>query len=147
MEMLVDRQSGRVVYMPRARKLKQVRVQALAAEKEEEEAEADAPAIRYENDYKVGGGDLEVPVSMVDYDNLGEGSIVDQRYPRKLPGLDELEAQWNGLFSWGSSSSQQQPGEEEEEAEAANAPAAATRVMNKADLNNENKLEGLGVNT
>lgn len=64
--------------------MKQVRVQALAAEEEEEEAEA--PAIRYENDYKVGGGDLEVPVSMVDYDNLGEGSIVDQRYPRKLPG-------------------------------------------------------------
>ncbi len=39
-----------------------------------------------------------VPVGMVDYENLGEGSIVDQRYPRKLPGQDELEAQISGLF-------------------------------------------------
>merc|ERR1712205_191976 len=52
-------------------------------------------AIRFENDNRVGGGDLMVPVSMVDYENLGEGSIVDQRYPRKLPGADELEAEWN----------------------------------------------------
>lgn len=57
-------------------------------------------AIRFENDNRVGGGDLMVPVSMVDYENLGEGSIVDQRYPRKLPGADELEAEWNALWDW-----------------------------------------------
>lgn len=53
-----------------------MRLQGLAAETEEKEEEEEA--IRFENDRKVGGGDLMVPVSMVDYENLGEGSIVDQ---------------------------------------------------------------------
>jgi hypothetical protein len=52
-----------------------MRIQGLAAEKPPEEV------IRFEADKKVGGGDLMVPVSMVDYENLGEGSIVDQVWP------------------------------------------------------------------
>lgn len=58
-----------------------MRLQGLA-EGEDEEAEKDKEdeeeVIRFENDKKVGGGDLMVPISMVDYENLGEGSIVDQ---------------------------------------------------------------------
>ena len=58
-----------------------MRLQGLA-EGEDKEAEKDGEdeeeVIRFENDKKVGGGDLMVPISMVDYENLGEGSIVDQ---------------------------------------------------------------------
>jgi len=57
------------------------------------EDEDEDSVIRFENDDRVGGGDLMVPVGMIDYENLGQGSIVDQRYPRKLPGQDELEAE------------------------------------------------------
>mmetsp|Transcript_54828 Transcript_54828/g.114669 ORF Transcript_54828/g.114669 Transcript_54828/m.114669 type:complete len:197 (-) Transcript_54828:117-707(-) len=67
---------------------------------------ADAPAedddteyITFENDYKLGGGDLMVPVSMIDYENLGEGSIVDQRYPRRLPGQSQLLAELGEVFN------------------------------------------------
>lgn len=62
------------------------RMQQLADADADAEEEEEDPVIRFENDDKVMGGDLQVPVSMVDYENLGEGSIVDQRYPRKLPG-------------------------------------------------------------
>jgi len=58
-----------------------MRLQGLAA-KEEKAKEEEEEAIRFESDRKVGGGDLMVPVSMVDYENLGEGSIVDQVHPR-----------------------------------------------------------------
>jgi len=58
-----------------------------------DEDEDEDSVIRFENDDRVGGGDLMVPVGMIDYENLGQGSIVDQRYPRKLPGQDELEAE------------------------------------------------------
>jgi len=58
-----------------------MRLQGLAA-KEEKAKEEEEEAIRFESDRKVGGGDLMVPVSMVDYENLGEGSIVDQVDPR-----------------------------------------------------------------
>lgn len=73
--------------------------QSLAASKAggggggEEDGEDEDSVIRFENDNRVGGGDLMVPVGMIDYENLGQGSIVDQRYPRKLPGQDELEAE------------------------------------------------------
>ena len=66
------------------------RMQQLAdadADADADDDEEEDPVIRFENDNKVMGGDLQVPVSMVDYENLGEGSIVDQRYPRKLPGI------------------------------------------------------------
>ena len=63
------------------------RMQQLADADADADEEEEDPVIRFENDNKVMGGDLQVPVSMVDYENLGEGSIVDQRYPRKLPGL------------------------------------------------------------
>eukprot|EP00960_Hanusia_phi_P038224 753336-Hanusia_phi.AAC.4 len=161
MDMLVDRKSRMVVYMPKAHKIKQSRMQSLAAQEEEEE---EAPAIRYENDYKVGGGDLEVPVSMVDYDNLGEGSIVDQRYPRKLPGQSSevlhsppitfklLCAPYDPirshLISSDNLSRPRRAGSAVEwavqlgEAEGGNAPAAGTRVANKNDANNENKVRG-----
>mmetsp|Transcript_3513 Transcript_3513/g.5606 ORF Transcript_3513/g.5606 Transcript_3513/m.5606 type:complete len:215 (-) Transcript_3513:190-834(-) len=96
----------------RPQHLRSARVQKLADEDSEEtagdegnngEEEKGGDVIRFEDDYKVGGGDLEVPVSMVDYENLGEGSIVDQRYPRKLPGQDEMEAELGSLFTfdWG----------------------------------------------
>mmetsp|Transcript_43183 Transcript_43183/g.115514 ORF Transcript_43183/g.115514 Transcript_43183/m.115514 type:complete len:165 (-) Transcript_43183:1013-1507(-) len=68
-------------------------------------APADAAAenatdyITFENDYKLGGGDLMVPSTMVDYDNLGEGSIVDQRYPRVLPGYSQLVAELSDVFN------------------------------------------------
>lgn len=66
--------------------------QALASSSGGEGSRDEPDVIRFENDERVGGGDLLVPVGMVDYENLGQGSIVDQRYPRKLPGQDELEA-------------------------------------------------------
>ena len=55
-----------------------MRIQGQAAETPPEEV------IRFEADKKVGGGDLMVPVSMVDYENLGEGSIVDQVRPGRI---------------------------------------------------------------
>jgi hypothetical protein len=58
---------------------RKTRVQGLKEEqKEGGDDEDDEDAIRFENDWKMGGGDLMVPISMVDYENLGEGSIVDQ---------------------------------------------------------------------
>ena len=63
-----------------------MRIQSLshsAAQSAGTKGELEPEAIRFENDNKAGGGDLMVPVSMVDYENLGEGSIVDQRYPRR----------------------------------------------------------------
>ncbi len=57
-----------------------MRIQGLA----EANKEAKPEVIRFEADKKVGGGDLMVPVSMVDYENLGEGSIVDQVRPGRI---------------------------------------------------------------
>lgn len=106
--------------------LRAARLQSLAeTEDKKEEAGGDDEVIRFENDYKVGGGDLEVPVSMVDYSNLGEGSIVDQRYPRRLPGADELEAEWNSVLDWDWETKPEEPTAEDE---------------------NDAKLEGMGVN-
>jgi len=118
--------------------------QQLAAEEADSEEDED-PVIRFENDNKVGGGDLQVPVSMVDYENLGEGSIVDQRYPRKLPGADELEAEWNSLFSWGS-----EDGEEGEDSGNAwfdwSSPDRGADADADADDDNAGKLASMGVN-
>ena len=74
---LMDEPLVRTTLMQMPSSTREMRLQGLAEDKEEEEEEA----IRFENDKKVGGGDLMVPVSMVDYENLGEGSIVDQVPP------------------------------------------------------------------
>ena len=176
---------------------REMRIQGLAAKEENAEEEE---AIRFENDRKVGGGDLMVPVSMVDYENLGEGSIVDQvwpcwsaclvcraecraghcpcwgacdhcarlvhagirspcatsgragdvrsvrvqRYPRKLPGADELEAEWNALWNWDWGSDDAAP------AAPASAPpppaSAPQKQATKPAPGENNKLEDMGVN-
>jgi len=112
--------------------LRKSRMQSLAEAEGEKEGESkedtgdNDDVIRFENDYKVGGGDLEVPVSMIDYGNLGEGSIVDQRYPRRLPGADELEAEWNSLLDWDWNVKSEEPEETADDS--------------------DRKLEGVGVN-
>jgi len=127
-----------------------MRLQGLA-EGEDEEAEKDKEdeeeVIRFENDKKVGGGDLMVPISMVDYENLGEGSIVDQRYPRKLPGSDELEAEWNALWNWDWGSDDSAAGVQggDDEGAAAPPPPPQEQAVKPAPKGNS-KLEDMGVN-
>jgi len=119
-----------------------MRLQGLAAETEEKEEEEEA--IRFENDRKVGGGDLMVPVSMVDYENLGEGSIVDQRYPRKLPGSDELEAEWNALWNWDWENFASEPISENATASPSEPKKQSTKP--KPDAGVSSRLEDMGVN-
>ena len=182
------------------------------ADVDESADEDEDEVIRFENDKKVGGGDLMVPISMVDYENLGEGSIVDQvrhmlspvmfasresrhqcmcpltglqaccsphelgkkpdgvgacrtnqdmneadacaqrareqRYPRKLPGSDELEAEWNALWNWdwGSDDSATGGGGGDDKAKAADQAPPAQKQAAKPVPKENSKLEDMGVN-
>ena len=84
-------------------------------------------------------------VSLLTY--LG-GWLRVQRYPRKLPGSDELEAEWNSLWNWKWGGQDYQG----EAASSAAAPAAAAASVPKQQAKKApgagsgNKLEDMGVN-
>jgi hypothetical protein len=72
----------------------------------------------------------------------------DQRYPRKLPGSDELEAEWNALWNWDWGSDDSAAGGEggDDEAKAAAQPPPAQKQAAKPVPKENSKLEDMGVN-
>ncbi len=67
-----------------------------------------------------------------------------QRYPRKLPGADELEAEWNALWNWDWGSDDAAP---PAQASAPPRPVSAPQKQATKPASGENnKLEDMGVN-
>ena len=64
-----------------------------------------------------------------------------QRYPRKLPGADELEAEWNALWSGNLLSSAGADAGVDPRASKASGPRKLDTPSN-----DEDRLEGMGVN-
>jgi hypothetical protein len=64
-----------------------------------------------------------------------------QRYPRKLPGADELEAEWNALWSGNLFSSEGADAGVDPRASKASVPRKLAPPSN-----DEDRLEGMGVN-